>query len=155
VHVCLFGYDADVCVSWVTHIIDHKYVQRRSNSISLVPCARLSPVTWAHTCTRTHARIHTHSCTGGKPLLALAIVCMPLDKLPQDKIAKILEGGQSVCSDAGIPIAGGHTIDGLECIYGLVVVGLVRLAYICKHACMNICMYEIRIHTCTCMPACI
>jgi hypothetical protein len=83
--------------------------------------------TWEqHPCTRNHGYIHTY--TGGKPLLALAIVCMPLDKLPQDKIAKILEGGQSVCADAGIPVAGGHTIDGLECIYGLVVIGLVGLA---------------------------
>jgi selenide,water dikinase len=63
---------------------------------------------------------------GGKPLLALAIVGMPLDKLPVSVIQKILEGGESVCAQAGIPIAGGHSIDTLEPIYGLVGLGLVH-----------------------------
>lgn len=63
---------------------------------------------------------------GGKPILALAIVGMPLDKLPTEVIGQILEGGASVCQAAGIPIAGGHSIDVLEPIYGLVVMGLVH-----------------------------
>jgi selenide,water dikinase len=63
---------------------------------------------------------------GGKPILALAIVGMPLDKLPVSVIGKILEGGESVCAAAGIPIAGGHSIDVLEPIYGLVALGLVH-----------------------------
>jgi len=63
---------------------------------------------------------------GGKPLLALAIVGMPLDKLPVSVIQKILEGGESVCAQAGIPIAGGHSIDTLEPIYGLVGLGVVH-----------------------------
>ena len=63
---------------------------------------------------------------GATPIFALAIVCMPVGRLPEADIAKILEGGQSVCSEAGIPIAGGHTIDGLEAIYGLVAVGVVK-----------------------------
>jgi selenide, water dikinase len=63
---------------------------------------------------------------GGKPIMALAIVGMPLDKLPVSVIQKILEGGESVCSAAGIPIAGGHSIDTLEPIYGLVALGLVH-----------------------------
>jgi selenide, water dikinase len=63
---------------------------------------------------------------GGKPILALAIVGMPLDKLPVSAIGKILQGGESVCAAAGIPIAGGHSIDTLEPIYGLVALGLVH-----------------------------
>ena len=63
---------------------------------------------------------------GGRPILALAIVAMPVNQLPVDVIGRILEGGQSVCRAAGIPIAGGHTIDSVEPIYGLVVMGLVH-----------------------------
>ncbi len=63
---------------------------------------------------------------GGRPILALAIVGMPLDKLPLEVIGQILQGGQSVCAAAGIPIAGGHSIDVLEPIYGLVALGLVH-----------------------------
>jgi selenide,water dikinase len=63
---------------------------------------------------------------GGKPIMALAIVAMPIDRLPADTIRLILEGGESVCAAAGIPIAGGHTIDSVEPIYGLVVMGLVH-----------------------------
>jgi selenide,water dikinase len=62
---------------------------------------------------------------GGTPLLALALVGMPIDKLPVDTIRRILDGGESVCAAAGIPIAGGHTIDSVEPIYGLVVIGVV------------------------------
>ncbi len=58
--------------------------------------------------------------------MALAIVGMPLDKLPLEVIQKILAGGESVCALAGIPIAGGHSIDVLEPIYGLVGLGLVH-----------------------------
>jgi len=61
---------------------------------------------------------------GGSPIMALAIVGMPLDKLPLAVIGRILEGGQAVCKQAGIPIAGGHSIDVLEPIYGLVALGL-------------------------------
>jgi selenide,water dikinase len=63
---------------------------------------------------------------GGVPLLALAIVGMPVNKLPLATIKRILEGGESICAKAGIPIAGGHTIDSLEPIYGLVAIGLVH-----------------------------
>ncbi|MBA2350260.1 MAG: selenide, water dikinase SelD [Pseudomonadota bacterium] len=63
---------------------------------------------------------------GAKPLFALAIVGMPVDKLPIAAIQQILAGGASVCNDAGIPIAGGHSIDSPEPIYGLVAVGLVH-----------------------------
>ena len=62
---------------------------------------------------------------GGTPLFALALVGMPIDKLPVDTIRRILEGGESICAKAGIPIAGGHTIDSVEPIYGLVAIGLV------------------------------
>ncbi|HYL25504.1 MAG TPA: selenide, water dikinase SelD, partial [Burkholderiales bacterium] len=63
---------------------------------------------------------------GGRPIMALAIVGMPLEKLPLAVIGEILAGGESVCAAAGIPIAGGHSIDTLEPIYGLVVLGLVH-----------------------------
>ena len=63
---------------------------------------------------------------GAKPILALALVGMPLDKLPMSVIRKVLEGGEAVCANAGIPVAGGHSIDTLEPIYGLVALGLVH-----------------------------
>ena len=62
---------------------------------------------------------------GGRPLFALAIVGMPIGKLPNDVIRQILAGGESVCKAAGIPIAGGHSIDAPEPIYGLVGIGVV------------------------------
>lgn len=62
---------------------------------------------------------------GGKPILALALVGMPIDRLPVASIRRILEGGASVCRAVGIPVAGGHTIDAVEPIYGLVALGLV------------------------------
>lgn len=63
---------------------------------------------------------------GGKPIMALALVAMPINQLPVEVIGRVLEGGQAVCRAAGIPIAGGHTIDSVEPIYGLVVMGLVH-----------------------------
>jgi selenide, water dikinase len=63
---------------------------------------------------------------GGKPILALAIVGMPIGRLPVETIGRILEGGASVCAAAGVPIAGGHSIDSVEPIYGLVALGLVH-----------------------------
>lgn len=63
---------------------------------------------------------------GATPIMALAIVGMPLDKLPVEVIGQILDGGASICAQAGIPIAGGHSIDVLEPIYGLVVLGVVH-----------------------------
>jgi selenide,water dikinase len=63
---------------------------------------------------------------GGTPLMALAILGMPLDKLPVEVVREILQGGASICSEAGIPIAGGHSIDAPEPIYGLAVIGLTK-----------------------------
>jgi selenide,water dikinase len=63
---------------------------------------------------------------GGRPIMALALVAMPVNQLPLEVIGRIVEGGQAVCREAGIPIAGGHTIDSVEPIYGLVVMGLVH-----------------------------
>ncbi len=71
---------------------------------------------------------------GGTPLFALALVGMPVDKLPVDTIRLILEGGEAVCARAGIPIAGGHTIDSVEPIYGLVAIGLVDPANLKRNA---------------------
>jgi selenide,water dikinase len=61
---------------------------------------------------------------GGRPILALAIVGMPIGKLSPDTIGRILAGGASVCAAAGVPVAGGHSIDSVEPIYGLVALGL-------------------------------
>ncbi len=63
---------------------------------------------------------------GGTPIMALALVAMPVNKLPVEVIGKIIQGGEAACRDAGIPIAGGHTIDSVEPIYGLVVMGLIH-----------------------------
>ncbi len=71
---------------------------------------------------------------GGTPILALAIVGMPLDRLPLAVIGRILEGGSSVCREAGFPIAGGHSIDTVEPIYGLVVLGVAHPARIRRNA---------------------
>ncbi len=65
---------------------------------------------------------------GGKPLFALALVGMPIAKLPVATIQQILAGGEAVCRAAGIPIAGGHSIDAPEPIYGLAAIGLVHPA---------------------------
>ena len=62
---------------------------------------------------------------GGTPIMALAVVGMPVDKMPVDLVQDILAGGASVCTAAGIPVAGGHSIDSPEPIYGLVAIGLV------------------------------
>ncbi|MFN9388015.1 MAG: selenide, water dikinase SelD, partial [Betaproteobacteria bacterium] len=71
---------------------------------------------------------------GGTPLFALALVGMPIDKLPVETIRAILQGGESVCARAGIPVAGGHSIDSVEPIYGLVVIGLVDPRHLKRNA---------------------
>jgi selenide,water dikinase len=63
---------------------------------------------------------------GGTPIMALAILGMPLDKLPIEVTREILKGGASICAEAGIPVAGGHSIDAPEPIYGLAVIGLLK-----------------------------
>lgn len=63
---------------------------------------------------------------GGTPIMALAIVGMPINKLSVEAIRAILQGGESVCKAAGIPLAGGHSIDSPEPIYGLVAIGVVH-----------------------------
>jgi selenide, water dikinase len=71
---------------------------------------------------------------GGTPIMALALVGMPVNVLSVQTIGRILEGGASVCQAAGIPIAGGHTIDSVEPIYGLVALGLVHPKRIKRNA---------------------
>jgi selenide,water dikinase len=63
---------------------------------------------------------------GGTPIMALAILGIPIDKLPTEIAAKILAGGSAVCAMAGIPVAGGHSIDSPEPIYGLAVIGICK-----------------------------
>ncbi len=71
---------------------------------------------------------------GGRPIMALALVGMPINVLSTQTIGRILEGGASVCRAAGIPIAGGHTIDSVEAIYGLVALGLVHPKHVKRNA---------------------
>jgi len=71
---------------------------------------------------------------GGTPIMALALVAMPINQLPVEVIGKIIQGGESICAKAGIPIAGGHTIDSVEPIYGLVVMGLVHPSKVKRNA---------------------
>jgi selenide, water dikinase len=63
---------------------------------------------------------------GGKPIMALAILGMPLDKMAPETVREILKGGAAVCGSAGIPVAGGHSIDSPEPIYGLAVIGICK-----------------------------
>ena len=63
---------------------------------------------------------------GGAPILALAILGMPINVLPAEVIREILRGGEAICSQAGIPVAGGHSIDSAEPIYGLAAIGVVH-----------------------------
>jgi selenide,water dikinase len=71
---------------------------------------------------------------GGTPIMALAIVGMPIDKLAPETIRSILQGGEAVCRDAGIPLAGGHSIDAPEPIYGLVALGVVHPDHVKKNS---------------------
>jgi selenide,water dikinase len=71
---------------------------------------------------------------GGKPIMALAVLGMPLDKLPVATVREILQGGASICAEAGIPIAGGHSIDSPEPIYGLAVIGLCSPAQVRRNS---------------------
>jgi selenide,water dikinase len=62
---------------------------------------------------------------GGTPLMAIALLGWPVDKIPVSAAQQVLEGGRSICAEAGIPLAGGHTIDTLEPMFGLAVTGSV------------------------------
>ncbi|MFZ1306106.1 MAG: selenide, water dikinase SelD [Ferruginibacter sp.] len=64
---------------------------------------------------------------GGKPLLAVAILGWPVEKLPAELAQKVLDGSRKICEEAGIPLAGGHSIDSAEPIFGLAVTGLVDI----------------------------
>ena len=71
---------------------------------------------------------------GARPLFSLALVGMPVDKLPVETIRRVLDGGESICAKAGIPVAGGHTIDSVEPIYGLAAIGIVDPAHLKRNA---------------------
>jgi selenide,water dikinase len=71
---------------------------------------------------------------GARPILALAIVGMPINVLPRETIAAILRGGERVCHEAGIPVAGGHSIDSVEPIYGLAALGVVHPARVKRNS---------------------
>lgn len=65
---------------------------------------------------------------GGNPLMAIAILGWPIDKVPAQTAQQVLEGGRSICNEAGIPLAGGHSIDSPEPIFGLAVTGMVNIS---------------------------
>ena len=71
---------------------------------------------------------------GGTPLFALAVLAMPVKDLPIEAIRRIVEGGQMICAEARIPVAGGHTIDSVEPIYGLAVIGTANPEHIKRNA---------------------
>jgi selenide,water dikinase len=71
---------------------------------------------------------------GGRPILALAILGIPLGKIKPETVRAILAGGVAICREAGIPVAGGHSIDSPEPIYGLAVVGLVRPEHVMRNS---------------------
>jgi selenide, water dikinase len=71
---------------------------------------------------------------GGRPIMALAILGMPVDKVPPAMVREILEGGAQTCAMAGIPVAGGHSIDSPEPIYGLAVIGLCPTEHIRRNS---------------------
>ncbi|WP_139976709.1 selenide, water dikinase SelD [Ochrobactrum sp. CGA5] len=71
---------------------------------------------------------------GGTPIMALAILGMPVNKMPAEMIREILKGGSSICAEAGIPVAGGHSIDAPEPIYGLAVIGTCKLSSLRKNS---------------------
>jgi selenide, water dikinase len=70
---------------------------------------------------------------GGRPLMAVAILGWPVEKLPAELAQKVLEGGRSICMEAGIPLAGGHSIDTMEPMFGLAVTGMVQLDQLKKN----------------------
>jgi selenide,water dikinase len=71
---------------------------------------------------------------GGKPIMALAVLGMPVDKIPTEMVREILKGGSAVCATAGIPVAGGHSIDCPEPVYGLAVIGLCKPSDVRRNA---------------------
>jgi len=71
---------------------------------------------------------------GGRPILALAILGMPLGKIAPETVRAILAGGTAICNQAGIPVAGGHSIDSPEPIYGLAVIGVVRPDHVLRNS---------------------
>ena len=71
---------------------------------------------------------------GGKPLMAIAILGWPIDKIPAEVAARVLEGSRAICKEAGIPLAGGHSIDCPEPVFGLAVTGMVHPQKIKRNA---------------------
>ena len=71
---------------------------------------------------------------GGKPLMAISIFGWPIDKLSSDVAQQVIEGGRAACEEAGIPLAGGHSIDSPEPIFGLAVTGLVENENLMKNS---------------------
>ncbi len=71
---------------------------------------------------------------GGKPIMAIAILGWPIEKLPANIAQKVVEGGREACRDAGISLAGGHSIDSPEPIFGLAVTGIIDTSKVLKNS---------------------
>ncbi len=71
---------------------------------------------------------------GGKPLVAISILGWPLEKLPVEMAREVIQGSREICREAGIPLAGGHSIDSLEPIFGLAVTGMVDICHLKKNS---------------------
>jgi selenide, water dikinase len=71
---------------------------------------------------------------GGKPLFAIAVFGWPVEKLPVELAQQVIEGGRAVCKEAGIPLAGGHSIDSTEPVFGLAVSGIVPIENLKKNS---------------------
>lgn len=70
---------------------------------------------------------------GGKPLMAVAILGWPVDKIPADVAQQVIKGAQEICTKAGIPLAGGHSVDTQEPLFGLAVTGIAKKEHIKKN----------------------
>lgn len=70
---------------------------------------------------------------GGKPIMAIAILGWPIEKIPASEAKRVLLGATDICKQAGIPLAGGHSIDSAEPIFGLAVTGIGQIDYIKKN----------------------
>jgi selenide,water dikinase len=74
---------------------------------------------------------------GGKPILAIAILGWPVDKIPATVAGQVIEGAKAICLEAGIPLAGGHSIDSPEPIFGLAVNGIVPIQHLKRNSTAN------------------
>ncbi len=137
VHAARFHHGT-ICASTLTttSVPPRRFTSGTTRGSSLRRTAALTaypawPCSWLIVGSRMHGNAaHTDSSCSA----ALALVGMPINVLPIETIGRIIKGGESICGEAGIPIAGGHTIDSVEPIYGLVVMGLIHPSKVKRNA---------------------